>query len=85
MYCLLPDENSCENFVTSGEICLGKSKLCLQLIDEERYICINILSIAIAIIIGNILQLVFEAGMLYAMEVTFKPTNLDKLEDPEKF
>lgn len=35
-----------------------------------------------AIIICNFLQVVFEASMLYALEKTFKPTYLDRLENP---
>lgn len=47
--------------------------------------CIKIGFIIIGIILGDFLQLVFESGMLYALEVTFKPTNLDRLQDPEKY
>ena len=36
-----------------------------------------------AILICNLLQVIFEASMLYALEVTLKPTYLDKLQNPE--
>jgi len=36
-----------------------------------------------AIIICNCLQVIFESSMLYALEVTLKPTMLDKLQNPE--
>ena len=69
MYCLNPDLNTCENFISKGQICLN----------SEESVCIDLTVIALAVIIGNILQVVFEASMLYALEVTFKPTPLDKL------
>ena len=74
LYCLTPS-TPCENFVTASEICLNAAKS----------VCIDLKIIALGVIIGNILQLVFEASMLYALEVTFKPTALDKIQNPEKY
>lgn len=68
-------ETKCENYVMTGETCL----------DSEKSICLNSTFIFLAILIGNILQVIFETSMLYSLEVTFKPTNLDKLQDPEKY
>jgi len=75
LYCLIPDLTPCENFITASEICL----------DSAKTICIDLKFIALGVIIGNILQLVFEASMLAALEVTFKPTSLDKLQNPDKY
>lgn len=66
--CLLP-EAPCENFVTASEICL----------DDEKSTCLDWSVIILSIFIGNMLQLVFESSMLYSLEVTFKPTSLEKL------
>ena len=38
-----------------------------------------------SIIFANLLQALFEGSLLYAMETTFKPTNLDKMQDPETY
>lgn len=59
----------------SGEMCL----------DAGKTICLNATFILLAILIGNILQTIFETSMLYSLEVTFKPTNFDKLQDPERY
>lgn len=74
LLCLLPSED-CENFVLQGEICFDSA---------EQY-CYKTGYIIIGVLLGDFLQLIFEAGMLYALEITFKPTNLDRLQDPEKF
>lgn len=38
-----------------------------------------------SIIISNFIQVVFEASLAYSFELTFKPTYLDRMQDPENF
>ena len=73
IYCLISGETACENYVMAGEICL----------DHMKTICLNWSFIVLAIFLGNTIQTTFEAAMLYSLEVTFKPTSLEKLQYPE--
>jgi hypothetical protein len=69
MFCLIPDLNECETFTMSDEICFN----------EAKQTCIKISFIFLSVLIANVIQIIFETAMLYSLEVTFKPTNLDKL------
>ncbi len=53
----------------SDEICFN----------EAKQTCIKISFIFLSVLIANVIQIIFETAMLYSLEVTFKPTNLDKL------
>ena len=46
-------------------------------------ICIDWLGIIYAILITNALQILFEGSMLFALEITLKPSYLDKLNNPD--
>ena len=48
-------------------------------------LCIDWNVIIIAIIVTNIVQVVFEASIAYSVELTFKPTYLDRMQDPDNF
>jgi hypothetical protein len=37
----------------------------------------------IGVVIANCLQIVFEASMLYALEISMKPTYLEKLQQQD--
>jgi hypothetical protein len=76
--CLMPADDGvhdagCENYVHPDAYCF----------DTHFNICINWRVILIASLIANCLQVVFEASMLYALEITMKPTYLDKLQQPD--
>jgi hypothetical protein len=73
--CVDPLLNDCEVFQ-------HKSKICF---DEEKMVCIGWLTILLAIIISNFVQIIFEATLAWSLEITFKPTYLDKIQQPEKF
>ncbi len=49
--------------------------------DDDYTICINWDNIWMAMIILNVAQLIFEASMAYALEISLRPTSLDRLED----
>jgi len=68
--CVSPEE-TCETLVTADEACLN----------EEKTLCISWKNIWAAILILNCLQLIFEGSMAYALEISLKPTNLDRLEN----
>lgn len=53
--------------------------------DSEKELCLNWNFIILSILFGNLLQLLFETSLLYSLEITFKPTELDKLADPDGF
>jgi hypothetical protein len=42
------------------------------------------MSILIAIVISNIVQVVFETSLAHSFEVTLKPTYLDKMQSNDK-
>ena len=50
-------------------------------LNEENTFCISWSNIWISIMILNCVQLIFEASMAYALEISLRPTNLDRLED----
>lgn len=70
LYCVHPS-TQCEQYVEEGQICYS-----------DR-VCINWLYILYAILITDALQVVFEGSMLFALEITLKPSYLDKLQYPE--
>jgi hypothetical protein len=72
--CLKPS-SSCETYVPENTTCFNDAKT----------LCLNWRFIFWAIFLGNFLQVIFETALLYALEITFKPTELDKLSDPEGF
>ena len=67
IYCLLP-ETPCEKYVTAEEECPG----------GDSTMCINWGLVFLAIFIANTCQLVFEAAMLYSLEITYNATPLEK-------
>lgn len=48
-------------------------------LDAASSVCINWRKIVYAIIIANVLQVVFEASMLMALSLSLKPTGIDKI------
>jgi hypothetical protein len=48
-------------------------------------LCVDWIVIILAIIISNVVQTVFEAAIAYSVELTFKPTYLDRMQDPENY
>ena len=55
------DKTVCETYVTEGEMCLN----------DSNTLCLNWPNIWIAIIIMNVIQLLFEASMAYSLEISF--------------
>ena len=68
-------ETPCENYLEQGEFCF----------DSENQLCLSWSAILMALLVSNFLQFVFEGGMLHSLDVTFKPTSLDRMQDPEKY
>lgn len=68
-------EAKCESYVTADDECF----------DNDLTMCLNWNSIFLAIFLANMIQLVFEASLLYAQEITFTPTPLEKKMYPERF
>jgi len=48
-------------------------------------VCINYGLVFLAIVIANIVQVIFETALAYSIELTFRPTKLDKMIDNENF
>jgi hypothetical protein len=48
-------------------------------------VCIDWYVILLAILLSNIVQVIFEAAIAYSVELTFKPTYLDRMQDPENY
>ena len=65
------DQTQCETLITKDEICMN----------DDLTICISWNNIWMAIIMLNVVQLIFEASMAYALEISLRPTSLDRLED----
>ena len=65
------ENTECETLVTEDEICLN----------DDNTLCISWRSIWLSVLLLNCLQLVFEASMAYALEISLRPTNLDRLEN----
>jgi len=65
------EAEECEILVTKGEMCFN----------DDNTLCVDWTNIWIAILLLNSLQLVFEASMAYALEISLKPTSLDRLGD----
>lgn len=72
LYCVHPS-SVCEQFIEEGQTCY----------DAGNRVCINWLYVFYAIVITNVLQVVFEGAMLFALEITLKPSYLEKLQSPE--
>lgn len=64
-------ENQCETMVTKNEMCMN----------DEKTLCIDWGNIWLAILLLNVFQLVFEASMAYALEISLKHTSLDRLSN----
>jgi hypothetical protein len=47
--------------------------------------CLDWLTILFSILISNAIQVTFEAALAYSFELTFKPTYLDRMQDPDNF
>ena len=74
-WCVMPDNSTCETLLESGQKCF----------DKDRKICLNFYFMIYSIIIMNVLQVFFEGSLLYAVEATWRPTNLEKLSQPDLF
>ena len=74
-WCVMPSNSTCETLLESGQKCF----------DKEGKICLNYLFMIYSIIIMNVLQVFFEGSLLYAVEATWRPTNLEKLSQPDIF
>ena len=72
--CLAP-ETECETFTKKTQQCF----------DADLKFCIDWNVIVLAIIASNIVQIVFEAAIAYSVELTFKPTYLDRMQDPDNY
>jgi len=70
--CVNPSE-SCEIYTRASQICF----------DTNFEICIDYMTILYSVIISCCLHTMFDASLLYSFEVTFKPTKLDLMFDPE--
>ena len=75
MICLRPDDTGCEKYVPHNVLCLK----------GDNEICISFIFIIIAVFATDLWQLIFESAVLYAIEMTFKPTSIDRLKDSEKY
>lgn len=64
----MPTDN-CEAYISADATCFGNS----------YDMCISWANIALAIFIANVIQMIFEASLLFALEVTYTPTPLEKL------
>lgn len=68
-------ENDCEVYSKKSQTCF----------DANKRICIDWLLVLWAIMISNTLQVIFESSLLYSIELTFKPTDLELMQDPEQY
>lgn len=57
--------------------------MCLD--SPTNSVCLDYGLIILAIMIANITQLTFETSLAYSIEMTFRPTKLDKMIDNENF
>lgn len=73
--CLNPYQNECEVYSVPNQICL----------DEIMQVCIDWQLILIAILISNTAQVIFEASLAFSIELTFKPTYLERMQDPDLY
>jgi len=72
--CLNPKTTNWEDYVPKNEICMRGSEL-----------WINFLWIIVAILITDFLQIIFESATLYSIELTYRPTTIERLRDLEKY
>ena len=70
MYCVSPND-SCENYVKIDDVCF----------DSGFNTCLNWGTIFMAIFFAKVIQLIFEASLLFALDVTFTATPLEKLQN----
>jgi hypothetical protein len=74
LLCIKPTE-MCETYVNPFETCFESSNV----------ICFSVYIVLVGILLGNSIQMMFEISMLYSIEITYKPTALEKMQDPERF
>lgn len=74
LFCAFPS-TPCENYVKLEDECPG----------GDYTMCINWSTVFLAIFLSNILQLIFEASLLYSLEVQFTATPLERLQHPERY
>lgn len=74
VYCVMPTDD-CEVYLSADETCFG----------SNYDMCLSWNNIILAIFIANAIQMIFEASLLFALEVTYTPTPLEKLQYPERF
>lgn len=70
--CVSPEE-PCETYTRASQICF----------DSNFEICLDYMTILYSVIICCSLHTIFDASLLYSFEVTYKPTQLDLMFDPE--
>lgn len=73
MLCANPYDNECEVHREETQICF----------DDKFNACMDWYIIIYSILIANVLQLMFFTSFGHAMELTYQPTHLDGLIDPE--
>jgi len=68
-------EDNCETYQKVSRYCF----------DEDKMLCFGWREILIAILCANTCQVLFETALAYSIEITFKPTKLDRMQDPENY
>ena len=71
--CLNPYENECQVLELKSQTCF----------DTKSLLCIDWSLVLIAIFVGNFVQTLFQASLASTLEMTFYPTDLDIMQDPE--
>lgn len=66
-------DSPCEHYIEEGQVCY----------DAANRLCINWYYILYAILCTNVLQVLFEGSMLFALEITLKPNYLDRYQSQD--
>ena len=74
IFCVMPNDE-CENFVKESDECPG----------GDFTTCFNWSNIIISIIVGNVLQFIFEVSLFNSLEIMFTPTPLEKAQYPDRY
>ena len=62
---------------------MNENQVCID--PPFNSVCLDYGLMITAIVIANIFQVIFETALAYSIEITFKPTKLDKMIDNENF
>jgi len=76
LLCLDPEKNENEIFTNENQVCLDS---------PTNSVCLDSGLIFLCIVIANTFQVIFETSLAYSIELTFRPTKLDKMIDNENF